>query len=83
MSSYISTGNSLNAENPACLIDIKKLKISSSALHTSGLPSGGGGDLLGIIPVNSVATGLILYENNSSKKEVYCEIRKYQILTLA
>ena len=68
VSSYISTGNSLNAEHPASLIGIKKLKISSSALHTSGLSSGGGGDLLGIIPVNSVATGLILYENNSSKK---------------
>ena len=42
VSSYISTGNILNGEHPASLIGIKKLKISSSALHTSGLSSGGG-----------------------------------------
>jgi hypothetical protein len=68
VSSYSSINNILNAEHPASLIGIKKLKISSSALHTSGLSSGGGGDLLGIIPVNAPSSGLILYENNSSKK---------------
>ena len=68
VTSYSSTGNSLIGEHPASLIGIKKLKISSSALRTSGLSSGGGGDLLGIIPVNAPANGIILFENNSSKK---------------
>jgi hypothetical protein len=67
VSSYSSTGNILVGEHPASLIGIKKLKISSSALHTSSISSGGGGDLLGIIPVNAPPNGLILYENNSSK----------------
>ena len=68
VSSYASTGNILVGEHPASLIGIKKLKVSSSALHTSSISSGGGGDLLGIIPVNAPPNGLILYENNSTKK---------------
>ena len=68
VTSYSSTGNILLGEHPASLIGIKKLKVSSSALHTSSLSSGGGGDLLGIIPVNAPPNGLILYENNSTKK---------------
>jgi hypothetical protein len=68
VNSYTSTGNILGSEHVCCLIGIKKLKVSSSALHTSSLSSGGGGDLLGIIPVNAPPNGLILYENNSSKK---------------
>ena len=66
VSSYSSTGNVLIGEHCCSLIGTKKLKISSSALRTSGLSSGGGGDLLGIIPVNAPPYGLILYENNSS-----------------
>ena len=65
VTSYSSTGNVLNGEHCCSLIGTKKLKISSSALRTSGLSSGGGGDLLGIIPVNAPPYGLILYENNS------------------
>ena len=68
VTSYSSVGNILLGEHPASLIGIKKLKVSSSALHTSSLSSGGGGDLLGIIPVNAPPNGLILYENNSTKK---------------
>ena len=68
VSSYTSVGNILVGEHPCSLIGIKKLKISSSALRTSGLSSGGGGDLLGIIPVNAPPNGLLLYENNSTKK---------------
>jgi hypothetical protein len=48
-------------------IGIKKIKITSSALHTNSLSSGNGGDLLGVIPVNAPPFGLILYENNSSQ----------------
>ena len=70
VSSYSSTGNVLLAEHMCSLIGIKKLKISSNALRTSGLTSSGlgGGDLLSIIPVNAPPYGLILYENNSSSE---------------
>ena len=68
VASYTSTGNVLLGEHCCSLIGTKKLKISSSALRTSGLSSGGGGDLLGIIPVNAPPYGLILYENNSSNE---------------
>ena len=70
VSSYSSTGNVLLAEHMCSLIGIKKLKISSNALRTSGLTSSGlgGGYLLSIIPVNAPPYGLILYENNSSSE---------------
>jgi hypothetical protein len=70
VTSYSSTSNVLLAEHMCSLIGIKKLKISSNALRTSGLTSSGlgGGDLLGIIPVNAPPYGLILYENNSSNE---------------
>ena len=68
ISSYSSSSNTLLAEHMCSLIGIKKLKNSSSALRTSSLSSGGGGDLLGIIPVNAPPYGIILYENNSSNE---------------
>ena len=68
VTTYSSTGNILLGEHPVSLIGIKKLKISSTALHTNSLSSGNGGDLLGVIPVNAPPFGLILYENNSSKQ---------------
>lgn len=68
VSSYSSIGNIMIAEHPVSLIGIKKLKVSSSALHTNSLSSGTSGDLLGVIPVNAPPFGLILYENNSGKK---------------
>jgi hypothetical protein len=68
VSSYSSTGNILVSEHSASLIGIKILKVSSSALRTSGLSSGGGGDLLGVIPVNAIADGLILYTSSSGQK---------------
>ena len=66
--SYTSVGNVLNGEHPCSLIGVKKIRVSSSALRTSSLSSGGGGDLLGIIPVNAPPYGLILYDNNSSNE---------------
>ena len=68
VTSYSSIGNIMIAEHPVSLIGIKKLKVSSSALHTNSLSSGTSGDLLGVIPVNAPPFGLILYENNSGKK---------------
>lgn len=68
VTTYLSIGNIMIAEHPLSLIGIKKLKVSSTALHTNSLSSGTSGDLLGVIPVNAPPFGLILYENNSSKK---------------
>lgn len=68
VTSYSSIGNIMIAEHPVSLIGIKKLKVSSSALHTNSLSSGTSGDLLGVVPVNAPPFGLILYENNSGKK---------------
>lgn len=66
VSNYSSTGNILVGEHPVSLIGIKKIRVSSSALHTNSLSSGNGGDLLGVIPVNAPPFGLILYENNNN-----------------
>lgn len=68
VSNYSSIGNILDGEHPCSLIGIKKIRVSSSALHTNSLSSGNGGDLLGVIPVNAPPFGLILYENDSSKR---------------
>ena len=66
VSTYSSTANVLLGEHPCSLIGIKVLKVSSTALRTNGLASGGFGNLIGTIPVNSPPYGLILYENKSN-----------------
>lgn len=66
VTTYSSTANVLFSEHPCSLIGIKVLKVSSTALRTSGLASGSLGNLIGTIPVSSPPFGLILYENKTS-----------------
>lgn len=68
VSNYSSTNNILYSDHPCSLIGIKKLKVSSIALQTNAVSSGGGGDLLGIIPVDKPPYSLITYQNTGSRK---------------
>jgi hypothetical protein len=68
VANYSSTAKLLYSEHCCSLIGIKKLKISSVALATSSVSSGGGGDLLGIIPVNAGPREMITYSNNGNRK---------------
>jgi hypothetical protein len=70
VNSYTSTNKTLLSEHCVSLLGIKKLKISSVALATSGFSSSGGGDLLGIIPVNAGPRQMISYVNSANRKSL-------------
>ena len=70
VNSYASANKTLLSEHCVSLLGIKKLKISSVALATSGFSSSGGGDLLGIIPVNAGPREMISWNNSASRKSL-------------
>ena len=70
VNSYTSSNKTLLSEHCVSLLGIKKLKISSVSLATSGFSSSGGGDLLGIIPVNAGPRQMISYVNSANRKSL-------------
>jgi hypothetical protein len=68
--SYVSSNKILYSEHCVSLLGIKKLVISSSALRTSSVASGKGGDILAVIPVNGGPRQIILYNNTSNSKSL-------------
>jgi hypothetical protein len=68
VNNYVSTNKVLISEHCVSLLGIKKLKISSVSLGTSAVSSLGGGDLLGIIPVNAGPRQMISYVNSGNRK---------------
>jgi hypothetical protein len=68
--SYVSTTKSLISEHSASLLGIKKIKVSSKALSTNSISSGGGVDILSTIPVNGIPRGIILYNNTGNRKSL-------------
>jgi hypothetical protein len=70
VASYVSTNKVLISEHSASLLGIKKIKVSSLALSTSSISSGGGSDILFTIPVNSAPRGILLYNNSGNRKSL-------------
>lgn len=68
VNNYVSSSKTLVSEHCVSLLGIKKLKISSVSLATSAVSSLGGGDLLGIIPINAGPRQMISYVNSANRK---------------
>ena len=68
VNNYVSSNKTLISEHCCSLTGIKKLKISSVSLATSAVSSGGGGDILGIVPVDAGPRQIINYSNNGNRK---------------